>query len=214
MVPATGSDRGWSHMVNVSALEGKFSVGKKGGGHPHTNMAKAALNMMTCTSAQTLAQDHILVNCVRAHTCPVRIYPQRTLLGMRAQVDTGWVTDMAPGGVGAKAETHATHVGPPLDEVGISVHMFVHVSVHMSIHMFVHTSVHISVHILLAHMSIHAPYCIAPHHTGDRTAPHRTVPHRLAPPRTTLHLTAPHRIAPSHTAPHCTAPHRCLHTGM
>jgi NAD(P)-dependent dehydrogenase (short-subunit alcohol dehydrogenase family) len=55
---------GWSHMVNVSALEGKFSVGKKGSGHPHTNMAKAALNMLTCTSAQGLAQDKILINCV------------------------------------------------------------------------------------------------------------------------------------------------------
>ena len=31
-------------------------------------------------------------------------------------VDTGWVTDMAPGGVGAVAATHQTHVGPPLDE--------------------------------------------------------------------------------------------------
>ena len=31
-------------------------------------------------------------------------------------VDTGWVTDMAPGGLGARAATHETHVGPPLDE--------------------------------------------------------------------------------------------------
>ena len=31
-------------------------------------------------------------------------------------VDTGWVTDMAPGGVGARAATHETHIGPPLDE--------------------------------------------------------------------------------------------------
>ena len=28
----------------------------------------------------------------------------------------GWVTDMAPLGLGAKAKLHATHVGPPLDE--------------------------------------------------------------------------------------------------
>ncbi len=48
----------------MSALEGKFSVGKKGAGHPHTNMAKAALNMLTCTSAGALAQDRILMNCV------------------------------------------------------------------------------------------------------------------------------------------------------
>jgi len=50
--------------------------------------------MMTCTSATALSQERILVNCV----------------------DTGWVTDMAPGGAGARAATHATHVGPPLDE--------------------------------------------------------------------------------------------------
>ena len=33
-------DAAWGHIVNVSALEGKFSVGKKGAGHPHTNMAR------------------------------------------------------------------------------------------------------------------------------------------------------------------------------
>ena len=81
--------------AQVSALEGKFSVGKKGSGHPHTNMSKAALNMLTVTSASGLYQDRILVNAV----------------------DTGWVTDMAPGGVGAVAATHATHVGPPLDAI-------------------------------------------------------------------------------------------------
>ena len=58
-------------------------------------MAKAALNMLTLTSATSLFQERVLVNAV----------------------DTGWVTDMAPGGVGAVAATHATHVGPPLDEV-------------------------------------------------------------------------------------------------
>lgn len=31
-------------------------------------------------------------------------------------MDTGWVTDMAPLGQGAKSKTHQTHVGPPLDE--------------------------------------------------------------------------------------------------
>ena len=31
-------------------------------------------------------------------------------------VDTGWVTDMAPTGVGVHSERHATFVGPPLDE--------------------------------------------------------------------------------------------------
>ena len=28
----------------------------------------------------------------------------------------GWVTDMAPGGVGIVASRHATHIAPPLDE--------------------------------------------------------------------------------------------------
>ena len=58
-------------------------------------MSKSALNMLTLTSAGGLFQEKILVNAV----------------------DTGWVTDMAPGGVGAVAATHATHVGPPLDAV-------------------------------------------------------------------------------------------------
>ena len=87
-------DAQWGHVINVSALEGKFSVGKKGSGHPHTNMAKAALNMLTHTSAHSMFQQRVLINCA----------------------DTGWVTDMAPGGEGAVAATHKTHVGPPLDE--------------------------------------------------------------------------------------------------
>ena len=69
-------------------------MGKKSGGHPHTNMAKAALNMMTLSCAGGYFQQGILVNAV----------------------DTGWVTDMAPGGVGVVARTHATFVAPPLDE--------------------------------------------------------------------------------------------------
>ena len=67
---------------------------KKQSCHPHTNMAKAALNMLTHTSAGALLRRRVLMNCV----------------------DTGWITDMAPGGVGARAATHQTHVGPPLDE--------------------------------------------------------------------------------------------------
>ncbi|EOD40198.1 hypothetical protein EMIHUDRAFT_69843 [Emiliania huxleyi CCMP1516] len=86
---------GWGHIVNVNALEGKFSVTKKQSSHPHTNMAKAALNMLTCTAAIDLAQARVLIN----------------------SVDTGWVTDMAPGGVGVLASIHETQVAPPLDEV-------------------------------------------------------------------------------------------------
>ena len=63
------------YVVNVSAMEGQFSRSYKGPGHPHTNMAKAALNMLTRTSAQEmLDSDAILMTAV----------------------DTGWITDERP----------------------------------------------------------------------------------------------------------------------
>lgn len=66
---------GRTYVVNVSAMEGVFSRGYKGAGHPHTNMAKAALNMLTRTSAQEMFQsDGILMTAV----------------------DTGWITDERP----------------------------------------------------------------------------------------------------------------------
>jgi NAD(P)-dependent dehydrogenase (short-subunit alcohol dehydrogenase family) len=82
------------HVVNVSAMEGSFSRGTKTDKHPHTNMAKAALNMMTLTSAPDYARDGIFMNAV----------------------DTGWVTDEDPA-------QHATRkkedlgFQPPLDIV-------------------------------------------------------------------------------------------------
>jgi NAD(P)-dependent dehydrogenase (short-subunit alcohol dehydrogenase family) len=64
-----------TYVVNVSAMEGQFNRGYKGPGHPHTNMAKAALNMLTRTSAhELLTQDGILMT----------------------SVDTGWITDERP----------------------------------------------------------------------------------------------------------------------
>ncbi len=64
-----------TYVVNVSAMEGQFSRAYKGPGHPHTNMAKAALNMLTRTSAaEMLEQDGILMTAV----------------------DTGWITDERP----------------------------------------------------------------------------------------------------------------------
>ncbi|MDQ5894883.1 MAG: hypothetical protein QG596_1144 [Actinomycetota bacterium] len=64
-----------TYVVNVSAMEGQFSRGYKGPGHPHTNMAKAALNMLTRTSAQEMLEtDGILMTAV----------------------DTGWITDERP----------------------------------------------------------------------------------------------------------------------
>ena len=81
-------------IVNVTALEGKFNVMKKSSNHPHTNMAKAALNMLTLTSAREYARAGIYMS----------------------SVDTGWVTDMAPGGLGVTAKVHETFIGPPLDD--------------------------------------------------------------------------------------------------
>jgi NAD(P)-dependent dehydrogenase (short-subunit alcohol dehydrogenase family) len=63
-----------TYIVNVSAMEGQFSRGYKGPGHPHTNMAKAAVNMLTRTSAAELLSDGILMT----------------------SVDTGWITDERP----------------------------------------------------------------------------------------------------------------------
>ena len=85
---------GQKHIVNVSAMEGKFTRYTKTDFHPHTNMAKASLNMMTLTSAKDLARDGIFMNAV----------------------DTGWVTDEDPLVHSLqKQEMHDFH--PPLDIV-------------------------------------------------------------------------------------------------
>ena len=82
------------HIVNVSAVEGQFYRKFKTTRHPHTNMAKAALNMMTRTSAADYHADGIHMN----------------------SVDTGWVTDEDPREVTErKREEHRFH--PPLDIV-------------------------------------------------------------------------------------------------
>jgi NAD(P)-dependent dehydrogenase (short-subunit alcohol dehydrogenase family) len=79
------------HIVNVSAMEGQFYRTIKTDRHPHTNMAKAALNMMTRTSAPDYLRDGIHMNAV----------------------DTGWVTDEDPAVHAArKAELG---FAPPLD---------------------------------------------------------------------------------------------------
>ncbi len=82
------------HVVNVSAMEGIFSRGTKTDRHPHTNMAKAALNMMTLTSARDYVQDGIHMNAV----------------------DTGWVTDEDPF-VHATRKRDELDFQPPLDIV-------------------------------------------------------------------------------------------------
>lgn len=82
------------HVVNVSAVEGQFYRRYKTTRHPHTNMAKAALNMMTRTSAADFHQSGIHMN----------------------SVDTGWVSDEDPITV-AKQKTAEHRFHPPLDIV-------------------------------------------------------------------------------------------------
>lgn len=82
------------HIVNVSAVEGQFYRRFKTTRHPHTNMAKAALNMMTRTAAADYEKDGIHMNAV----------------------DTGWVTDEDPVHLAErKRAEHRFH--PPLDIV-------------------------------------------------------------------------------------------------
>ena len=82
------------HIVNVSAVEGQFYRRFKTTRHPHTNMAQAARNMMTRTSAADYHASGIHMNAV----------------------DTGWVTDEDPVQIAArKVEEHRFH--PPLDIV-------------------------------------------------------------------------------------------------
>ena len=51
-------------IINVTSTEGQFSYSNKTIFHPHTNMTKAALNMLTKTSAEEFAKDHIYMNSV------------------------------------------------------------------------------------------------------------------------------------------------------
>ncbi len=85
---------GKKHIVNVTAMEGKFQRFKKEPRHPHTNMAKAALNMLTNTISGELATHGIFVNAV----------------------DTGWVTDEDPAQL-ARSKEEIHDFQPPLDIV-------------------------------------------------------------------------------------------------
>jgi len=85
---------GQKHIINVSAMEGKFHRFFKEARHPHTNMAKAALNMLTHTAAGELAKSGIFMNAV----------------------DTGWVTDEDPAEL-AKMKQEQQDFQPPLDIV-------------------------------------------------------------------------------------------------
>jgi NAD(P)-dependent dehydrogenase (short-subunit alcohol dehydrogenase family) len=85
---------GKKHMVNVTAMEGKFHATNKIDRHPHTNMAKAALNMLTHTAAGSLVKNGIYMNAV----------------------DTGWVTDEDPAHL-SKFKQDVHDFQPPLDIV-------------------------------------------------------------------------------------------------
>eukprot|EP00126_Sphaerothecum_destruens_P010694 Sdes_comp20792_c0_seq1m17025 len=80
-------------IINVSAMEGKF-YRHKTPTHPHTNMAKAASNMMTRTSAQDLVRFNIYMN----------------------SVDTGWITDENPLDKCAHNIVH-NNFSTPIDEI-------------------------------------------------------------------------------------------------
>ena len=82
------------HVVNVSAMEGQFYRKFKTTRHPHTNMAKAALNMMTRTSATDYYHDGIHMN----------------------SVDTGWITDEDPVEIAARKSVEQ-RFQPPLDAI-------------------------------------------------------------------------------------------------
>jgi NAD(P)-dependent dehydrogenase (short-subunit alcohol dehydrogenase family) len=91
MLRTPGRDK---HIVNVSAVEGQFYRNFKTTRHPHTNMAKAALNMMTRTAAADYHGDGIHMN----------------------SVDTGWVTDEDPVEIAAR-KVIEERFHPPLDIV-------------------------------------------------------------------------------------------------
>lgn len=83
----------YKFIVNVTSSEGQFSYDNKTIFHPHTNMTKAALNMLTRTSAKEYQNYNILMSAV----------------------DVGWVS------TGAKEDLRKKQfeVGyiPPLDSV-------------------------------------------------------------------------------------------------
>lgn len=62
----------FSYIINVSAMEGQFNRVNKTSDHPHTNAAKAALNMLTRTSGPDYKHKHRII---------------------MASCDTGWISN-------------------------------------------------------------------------------------------------------------------------
>ncbi len=81
------------YIINVAALEGQFTRGDKLSRHPHTNMAKAALNMITKTSANAYAERGVYM----------------------VSVDPGWMSHEAP--EEQKQRAHKQGFRPPLDAI-------------------------------------------------------------------------------------------------
>lgn len=79
-------------IVNATGMDGRFDAPGKSPRHPHVNMSKAALNMLTRTAAADYARDRIYMN----------------------SVDTGWISDESP--VSAAGSRAARGWTPPLDE--------------------------------------------------------------------------------------------------
>ncbi|GAA3987217.1 SDR family NAD(P)-dependent oxidoreductase [Actinomadura viridis] len=88
------------YVVNVSAAEGRFDRPHKGPEHPHTNMAKAALNMLTHTSASELAGRGVYLT----------------------SVDPGWFTDQHP--EPDRDRRTAAGFRPPLDVVDAAARVY------------------------------------------------------------------------------------------
>ncbi|WP_160138931.1 SDR family NAD(P)-dependent oxidoreductase [Chryseobacterium sp. c4a] len=88
------------HIINVTSTEGQFSYKSKNEFHPHTNMTKAALNMLTKTSASDFVKDNIFMNAV----------------------DVGWIST---GAIESKRERlfEKTKI-PPLDPVDGAMRIF------------------------------------------------------------------------------------------
>ena len=85
------------YIVNVSSIEGIFNSIRRSSFHPHTNMAKAALNMMTKTCGSYYKKSKIYMT----------------------SVDTGWVSPMNNAGVVFKKKDNFENEikNLPLDEI-------------------------------------------------------------------------------------------------
>ncbi len=78
---------GDAFVVNVTSVEGQFAEHNKSDRHPHTNMAKAALNMLTRTASTQLSRSRIWMNSVD----PGWISAQNPAASAAASTVRGWM---------------------------------------------------------------------------------------------------------------------------